>query len=125
MSIFGERLAELREERGLTQIQLSKNLNMSNSSISSYETDGRLPPIDKLTTLARYFDVSTDYLLGLTSVDVSPSVLTEEFCKGMTIGELIQSLKTLPQDRRESLNIIIKDMSYSTDIKDRTKRAGG
>jgi len=65
---FGRRLKELREEKNLSQIELSKNLNISNSALSLYESDRRTPDFETLKRIALFFDVSTDYLLGLTDI---------------------------------------------------------
>lgn len=64
MAEFGELLAELRQDRGLTQKQLGKLLSVSTGTISNYENGVHYPDLEKLVTLADYFQVSTDYLLG-------------------------------------------------------------
>ena len=63
---FQKRLIELRKNKGLTQEQLAEKLNISRDSVNSWENakKERLPAIDKLKLLAKYFDVSVDYLLG-------------------------------------------------------------
>lgn len=66
--MLGKRLAQLRKEKKLTQRELSKELNISNSSLALYETEKRQPDYNTLNKLADYFDVSTDYLLGRTIV---------------------------------------------------------
>lgn len=65
---FPERLKELRIEKGLSQMELSRELNgvISASSIGFWELNKRKPTSDALIILASYFHVSTDYLLGLT-----------------------------------------------------------
>ena len=62
-----ERLKELRLEKGLSQMQLAKELNglISASSIGFWELNKRKPTSDAIVILAVYFKVSTDYLLGL------------------------------------------------------------
>lgn len=60
----GERLRKLREERGLTQKALSVILPINRHSISTYELGKSQPSHEDLVTLADYFGVSTDYLLG-------------------------------------------------------------
>lgn len=65
MMSFQERLKELRTEKGLSQTALAKELNVSQRSISSWETGFRQPDYETLIMIAKYFDVSTDYLLGL------------------------------------------------------------
>lgn len=64
--IFGERLAALRNKKGLTQSELADNMGIQRVTIAKYETGQRAPSIDHLINFAEYFQVSTDYLLGLT-----------------------------------------------------------
>lgn len=65
MILFKERLKELRIERNFTQTELAKILNVSQRSVSSWETGFRQPDYETLELIARFFDVSADYLLGL------------------------------------------------------------
>ena len=68
MPDFSNRLRKLRKERNLSQKKLAENLNFSRSTISNYEKNKRLPDIDILCQLAKFFDVSTDYLIGRTEI---------------------------------------------------------
>lgn len=70
--MIGERLFELRKDANLTQDDLAAILNINKHSISSYERDKSEPPDAIKIAIARYFDVSVDYLLGLTD-NASPS----------------------------------------------------
>ncbi len=65
-NIFKQRLVQLREENNLTQKKLAEIIYMNNRTINHYETGIREPDFDTLITLADFFDVSTDYLLGRT-----------------------------------------------------------
>lgn len=58
------RLKELRKEKNITQIKLAMELNMSQNTISRYETGERQAGYDELIKIADYFNVSIDYLLG-------------------------------------------------------------
>lgn len=60
-------LKNLRLEKKLTQEELAKVLNLSVSTISMYETGSREPDISTLKTISEYFNVTCDYLLGLSS----------------------------------------------------------
>lgn len=64
---FGDNLRALLEERKLTQKELAKQLNLAPSTMGSYVQNTREPDFDTLKTIAKYFDVSTDYLLDFTS----------------------------------------------------------
>ena len=62
---FGNKLKLLRLQDNMTQEQLAQKLNLTKSVISAYETGLRLPSYDVLIRIAKIFNVSTDYLLGL------------------------------------------------------------
>ena len=64
--ILGKRLKELREEKGLTQKQLAEKLNLHSVTYLHYEKAQREPPLAILAQMAVFFEVTTDYLLGLT-----------------------------------------------------------
>ena len=62
--MFNIRLKELRNQKNMTQDELGKVLNVSGKTIGTWERDSRQPNIETINTLANYFNVSTDYLLG-------------------------------------------------------------
>ena len=62
--MLGSRIRELREERGLTQEELGKILNLTKGNVSKYESSKLEPNIETIKLIANYFKVSTDYLLG-------------------------------------------------------------
>ena len=64
MEKFCERLKELRNEKKFSQAQLAKETGLSQSAIAFWEMGKRIPSAQAVITLARYFGVSTDYLLG-------------------------------------------------------------
>ena len=65
MKIFGERLRELRTEKGLSIQLLSKEVQIGVASICRWENGQADVKGAQLVVLAKYFGVSTDYLLGL------------------------------------------------------------
>ena len=65
MNSFGEKLKALRTEKGLGQVQLAKELQVSKSIISLWETGGSEPTLSNLAKIAAYFNVSIDYLAGI------------------------------------------------------------
>ena len=62
------RLRDLREDANLSQAKLAKQLDMSQTGYSKYETGENDIPTAILITLARFYKTSVDYLLGLTNV---------------------------------------------------------
>ena len=68
---FGERLKHLMEEKEVTQKEVSENLNIANSTFNGYANDYREPDFSTLAALAKYFEVSVDYLLGITDKSIS------------------------------------------------------
>jgi len=65
MKIFAERLKELRTENRLSQRALAAQTKISASAIKQWENESRIPNAEAIVTLAKYFGVSSDYLLGL------------------------------------------------------------
>jgi transcriptional regulator with XRE-family HTH domain len=64
MKIFGERLLELRKEKGVSQAKLAKDLGVSYSVVCYWETNRSEPTAPNLVKIADYFGVSVDFLLG-------------------------------------------------------------
>ncbi|MFC5588625.1 helix-turn-helix domain-containing protein [Sporosarcina soli] len=62
--MLGKRLAKLRNDKGLSQYELAEILGFSRGKLANYEQGSRQPDYDTLKIFARYFGVSTDYLLG-------------------------------------------------------------
>ena len=64
--MVGQRLRDLREDADMTQDQLGEIVTLTKHAISSFERDINEPSDDIKIKFARFFKVSTDYLLGLT-----------------------------------------------------------
>ncbi len=71
---FGENLKFIREEKKLTQNELANLLNVSKANISRYELGIRQPSIDTIFLVAKFFNVSIDWLLGRSSIKNFSSV---------------------------------------------------
>ena len=59
------KLKELREEKNLTQVEIAEFLNIRQNTYSQYENEKRQLPIDVLIKLAKFYKVTTDYILEL------------------------------------------------------------
>ena len=65
LELFAYRVKKLRQQQKLNQQELGEALGLSQKAISTIESGRRTTTIEKLILLAKFFDVSTDYLLGL------------------------------------------------------------
>lgn len=107
--MIGERLKQLRIKNGLKQQELANMFGLSSGTISFYESEQRKPDIDFIVAVAKYFDVSTDYLLGLTNatdkenIDISKVTGLNDF--SLTILE--QSLKETHNAAAEVIDTVI------------------
>lgn len=66
---YTKRLRDLREDADLTQQQVAQILGTSQTMYARYERGANELPLRHLITLCRYYQVSADYLLGLTEAD--------------------------------------------------------
>lgn len=64
MAVFAQRLKSLREELGYLQKELASKLDISRSTLGSWESGNRVPELGTVQRLADFFNVSVDYLLG-------------------------------------------------------------
>lgn len=72
MPKLGQRLRKAREMAGLSQLEAAKKLGISNGTLSGYERDYRDPDTRMLEKIANLYEVSTDWLLGLTDDPTPP-----------------------------------------------------
>ena len=66
MPSFSDRLKELRKSKGITQKSIAEHFGMVEQAYQKYEYGKHKPNSEQIIKLAEYFNVSTDYLLGLT-----------------------------------------------------------
>ena len=62
--MYGKRIKDLRQERGLTQSQLAEKIGTTASTIGKYEREQLQPNVETVKLLCTFFEVSADYLLG-------------------------------------------------------------
>lgn len=111
---FSEKLKLLRKEKGLSQIELAKKLNISRQSISNYENGLRFPNDEKLIVkISDFFNVSIDYLFGKTNIRNFNSYIVKEkdetYCnKNKVIEELFHEIDQLPTSTIEKIKKTIE-----------------
>lgn len=100
---FGERLYQLRTERGIYQKQLAEYLGVSIGTISNYENGVHYPDLETLCRFAEYFSVTTDYLLDLTDNAIPIDDLNIELASNYTVGTALNAMLELSSASRKQL----------------------
>lgn len=96
---FGKRLSEVRKAKGFSQEDVAKHLGTKAPVIGRYEREEMKPSIEAATNLADFLEVSLDYLVGKTDMELDTKTL-----------QRILEVQGLPQEVREKLFYFI-DMS--------------
>lgn len=111
--MFNELLKELRTRKGTTQGQLAKAVGVSPGNVGDWETGKSKPGYSALAALARFFEVSADYLLELESENASdrkPNVTLS--CDGVPLAEseadLIAMYRLVPDADKQTIFDIAK-----------------
>lgn len=99
----GDRLAQMREKRNLTQVELAEALGMGQNQIWRYENGKNEPDGETIARIAQYLGVSTDYLLGLT--DYSEPYIAGE----LTPKERAAISAWRHGDKFEAIKVIVGD----------------
>ncbi len=63
--MFGQRIQEIRQEKGFTQTQFAELLSTTQSTVGKYEREELQPSVETIVKICKLFEVSADYLLGL------------------------------------------------------------
>lgn len=135
MSTIGNRLKIIRENKGISQMQVYKDIGIHNKTLSGYERGVSEPDLQTLFLLATYYKVSTDYLLGITDVK-NPStpykidgnkieedllqVTEPEFIRYSNssynnLKKLINTRKDLSPEQLDAINTLIDEQFDSLD----------
>ncbi|MBG9786587.1 helix-turn-helix domain-containing protein [Brevibacillus laterosporus] len=101
MSSLGKRLKQARENKNITQMYIAKKLGISNGTLSGYERDYRDPDTEILSKLAGIYEVSVDWLTGITD-DSSPKRDTNDFTPDAEeIEKFKKILASLPRNKHK------------------------
>lgn len=93
-TILSERIKMLREEAKMSKSELALQLNVGVSSISQYETGDRVPSDDVKSNIAQLFNVSLDYLMGLSNIRNPYIFFTlSEYFNSLTEKEINEVIK--------------------------------
>ena len=98
---FGSRIKEMRIEKHLSQSSLAAELGVSTNTISQYETDKRFPDQAGIINICHYFQISSDYLLGLSKIPRPP----------LSLYKLSENCNSCSDTQIEAINKLIDAFS--------------
>ena len=110
--MFAETLKKLRKGRKLNQKQFAKEVFISPSAVSQYETGRTMPSRETLDRIAKYFGVSTDFLLGTSSVAEIEELLIQEYASGIVVSDMLRTLMGLNRQDRDVVLYIVKALEH-------------
>lgn len=123
-NILGKRIKYLREKQNLTQIELSKLLNIGNTTLSQYESGQRVPSDEIKAKIADFFGVTIDYLLGRTDNPnpTEDSTIDDEIMAimrdlGPDITLQFYELKGMSDEEKENLKIFLQGLKARRESK--------
>ena len=105
--VFSETLRKLRKNKKLNRAQLAKELYISPSAVSQYETGRTTPSRETLNRIAAYFNVSPEYLMGTSKIYEIEEMLNQEYYPGTTVSEALKKIMRVRGKDREALLTIV------------------
>ncbi|MDR1705865.1 MAG: helix-turn-helix domain-containing protein [Clostridiales bacterium] len=102
------RIKDLREEKNMTQLRLSVELEVSQETVSAYEIGKHYPSAKSLMRMAELFDASMDYIMGLSPVRriISESALPDDEAR------LLSLYRKLDRTGREKAHSYLHGMTH-------------
>ncbi len=116
MEIVGERLRILRNSEGKRQKELSELLRTTQQIYSKYETGKSDLPLRHLMTLARYYDVSVDYLLGYIPYQKLPPEFSDPFVSNVTVGDFVCRVTSFSSQSKRRLIEFANFLTYTESV---------
>ena len=121
MPMFGDRLKSLRNRKGLSQAEFAKQIGVSKSSVNMYERGEREPNFETLETIADYFNVDLDYLMGKSEIEnrakaaIIPFKLDDRNVLRLAGRDGSYLERTLTDDQLKALTAILDQMPDASD----------
>jgi len=112
--MFGKRLAALRKQKGISQYKLAEDLGLSRGQLANYEVGSREPDFETLFKIAKYFDVTTDYILGYSdNQKATRSIPVLDYIKSdiLLLANEPTEYLDIPQNLSADYAIIMNDTS--------------
>ncbi len=110
--VFIFRLRKLLEQNNITQKELSLKIGVRDVTVSRYFSGQRIPRTDVIVSIANYFKVSTDYLLGISDIkNPNDEILENKYEEDIDFWlSKTDGYKELPEEEREIISSIAKKL---------------
>lgn len=108
--MFPDTLRKLRKGKKLNQAQLAKELYISPSAVSQYETGRTTPSRETLNRIADYFNVSPEYLMGTSKIYEIEDMLNQDYYPGTTVSEVLKKMLCIKGKDREALLTVVDSL---------------
>lgn len=122
MKWSGKVLHDLRTDSDMSQCTLAEKVHLSSSMISAYERNHKTPSLETVIKFAEIFQVSTDFLLGLTDIKTMPALLKKEFASGRSYNDVLVMMASFTKDQRETLFEIADYIKIVNDMRNLRNR---
>ena len=110
---YGEKLKTIRADKNLTQNDIAEILNISRSAYKDYETQIKIIPIKHLVTLSNYYDISIDYILGISNINkYSEKKEIDKIEAGNRLKELRKENQLTQKKLAEILNTTFSNIAF-------------
>lgn len=117
MKELRELIRDLRDDHDLKQKVVAAHLGLSQQTYSNYENGRREIPVWVVVELAKYYKVSTDYLLGTTNSYLGNTNLKNHYLANITMYDIMYDIQTLNRDFRRDLLRYIQYLQYLQKLK--------
>ena len=121
---FGDKLKDLRKERGFSQQELADRIGIHKNAVCNYELEKRIPTADVIEAIAVLFNVSADYLLGLDRPRMLPidGLTTKQEMILTTLAiefrsDAVKRTKKLTPRQQEIMNDILGEFTTEKDVR--------
>lgn len=108
--MFSYRLKQLREDLGITQDELAKMLNLTQSTIAYYENGRKMPTLENAIVITKLFNTSLDYLVGISNCRTIESIKENQatYCSNI----LLDDINNLSPDSLKDLEDFIDFLKF-------------
>lgn len=116
--MFSKRLKALRVAKKMSQQELADFLGITRQGYGKYEQSGSQPSFEMLLKIARYFHVSTDYLLGMTDIPNAESEEFKEYLNNPLTSIAFKDFENLTDEQKQEAIEMIKFIKFKESQKE-------